>query len=107
MAVSEEDQIFNESIRDTVNHNSGESNSGEFNAKTIFIENGLNQAVTFQLQGARNSVWVNKGSTFTVAANKNAHQSVDQFFPKYRLQAICDTSPTTGVLDVWMIKARG
>jgi len=106
MPSSEEDQVFtDEEIGDTTNHNSVESISGVFKAKTIFIINGLNQSVTFQLQGARDSVWIDKGGTFDVPANTNTHQTVDTYFPKYRLQAACGTSPTTGVLDVWIIKA--
>jgi len=108
MAVSDEDKIFDAlAIRDTVNHDSGEAVSGEFQAKTIWIENGLNQNVTFQLQGARNSVWINIGSTFVQNANINGYKTVTDYFPKYRLQAICGTTPTTGVLDTWILKALG
>jgi hypothetical protein len=107
MAYTDEDQVFSsEAIRDTSNHNSDESVSGEFLAKTIFIENGLNQTVTFQLQGARNSTWLNVGSSFDVSSTTNDFQTVDTYFPKYRLQASCGTAPTTGTLDVWIIKAR-
>jgi hypothetical protein len=103
----DEDQIFTaEAIRDTSNHDSTESNSGEFLAKTIFICNGLDQTVTLQLQGARNSVWVDIGSSFDVANAVDSYQTVDAYFPKYRLQASCSVAPTTGNLDVWIIKAR-
>ncbi len=103
----DEDQVFAAlAIRDTSNHDSSESMSGEFLAKTIFVENGLNQTVTLQLQGARNSVWINIGSSFDATSTTNVYQTVDTYFPKYRLRAICGTAPTTGDLDVWIIKAR-
>ncbi len=104
-AAPEEDQLFTTlAIRDTANNNSAESMSGIFQAKTIFIENGLNQAVTFQLQGSRNSVWVDVGATFNINATTNGFQTVDTYFPKFRVQASCSTAPTTGTLDVWLIK---
>ena len=104
----DEDQIFTAlAIRDTVNHDSTEAFTGDFTAETIFIENGLNQQVTFQLQGARNSVWVDIDVPFNVVATNNDYQTVTDYFPKYRLQAICSTAPTTGVLDVWIIKSKG
>ena len=104
----DEDQIFEAlAIRDTVNHDSVESFTGEFTAETIFIENGLNQEVTFQLQGARNSIWVDIDSSFNLAATTNDYQTVTDYFPKYRLKVICSTAPTTGVLDVWVIKSKG
>ena len=107
MAFNDEDQVFvAEAIRDTINHDSQESNTGEFTAETIFIENGLNQTVTFQLQGGRNSTWLNIGASFNVGQSSNKYETVTDYFPKYRLQAICGTSPTSGVLDVWIIKSQ-
>lgn len=107
MSYYDEDKVFkSEAIRDTSSHNSDESHSGEFSAKTIIIENGLDQTVTFQLQGARNSTWQNIGSTWNVSASSNNYQTVSDYFPKYRIQASCGTSPTTGALDVWIVKAN-
>ena len=104
----DEDQVFIAlAIRDTVNHDSNESFTGEFTAETIFIENGLDQQVTLQLQGARNSVWVDIGESFNITASSNDYETVSDYFPKYRLQAICSTAPTTGNLDVWVIKSKG
>ena len=104
----DEDKIFDAlAIRDIVNHNSTESITAEFTAETIFVENNLDKDVTFQLQGARNSVWLDIGSTFIITTTTNGYKTVSDYFPKYRLQAICGVSPTTGVLDLWMIKSRG
>jgi len=104
----DEDKIFDAlAIRDTSNHDSEKSNSGEFTAKVIIIENGLNQTVTFQLQGSRDgTVWLDIGATFDVAASTNQYETVGTYFPGYRLQAICVTAPTTGTLDTYIIKTR-
>lgn len=109
MANQDIDKVFDAlAIRDTSNHNSVESKSGEFMAKTIVVENGLNQQVTFQLQGSCfGSTWVNIGSPWNVATSTNTFQTVDTFFPFYRLQAVCGTSPSSGSLTVCIIKARG
>jgi len=104
----DEDHIFEaEAIRDQASHTSTESKTGEFTAETIFIENGLDQLVTFQLQGARNSTWLNIGPTFAVAATTNSYKTVTDYFPKYQMTAVCGANPTSGVLDVWMIKSKG
>lgn len=107
MSVMDEDKVFNEAIRDTNLKTSTESKSGEFVAKTIIILNGLNQQATLQLQGARDGVWLNIGSSFDVAASTNTYVTVSDYFPKYRLTAQCTLSPGSGTLEVWIIKARG
>lgn len=104
----DEDQIFEAlEIRDTVNHDSGTSVTAEFTAETIFIMNGLDQQVVLQLQGARNSVWLDIGPTINISATTNIYKTVTDYFPFYRLNAICSTAPTSGNLDVWMIKSKG
>lgn len=105
----DEDQIFTaEAIRDTVNHNSTVSITGEFIAKNILVYNGLNQLITVQLQGSRDkTIWLNMGATWDVAISTNKFKTVSDYFPFYRLQAICGTSPTTGVLDAWILKTKG
>lgn len=106
----DEDQIFVATeIRNTSNHNSLESPTGEFTAQTIFIENSLNQAVTFQLQGCRKtgSTWLNIGTAFNIAASTNDYETVSDYFPCYRLVASCLVAPTTGNLNVWLIKSKG
>lgn len=109
MSVKDEDQVFTtEAIRDTNDHNSVVSVTGEFRAETIAVINGLNQTVTFQLQGSRDKTnWFDIGGTFNVAASGKDYQTVTDYFPFYRLVVFCDTSPTTGVLDVWILKAMG
>lgn len=108
MAIKDDDQIFtDEAIRDTTSVNSGEADIEVYIAETIFIKNGLNQAVNFQLQGGRNSDWVNIGSSFSISASTNGYRTVSDYFFKYRLQASCAIAPTTGNLNVWFIKRSG
>ena len=109
MSVKDEDQLFTAlAIRDTANHNSAVVDTAEFRAETILLGNGLDQAVTFQLQGSRDeTTWVGIGDTFNIAATTNDYQTVTDYFPFYRLVASCGISPTSGVLDVWILKARG
>jgi hypothetical protein len=109
MANFGEDKVFDAlEIRDTSDHNSVISYIGEFTAETIFVCNGLDQEVTLQLQGSRDkSVWVDVGVPVAVTANTDDYDTVTDFFPYYRIQATCSTSPTSGQLDVWVIQARG
>ena len=107
MAYHDEDQVFIAlAIRDTTNHDSTVATTGEFTAETIIVENGLNQQVTIQLQGSRDeTTWFDIGNSFNVAATTDDYATVTDFFPCYRVQAICSVSPTTGTLDVWILKA--
>jgi hypothetical protein len=105
----DQDQIFTEeAIRDTADHNSAVSNTGEFTAETILIENGLNQQVTLQLQGCREggSTWFDVGDPFNVPASTNDYETVSDYFPCYRVVASCSVSPTTGDLEIWVIKSK-
>lgn len=104
MATYDEEKVFNAAIRNTSLTTSGESFSGEFQAKTIFIINGLNQLAVLQLQGARDGVWLNIGASFDVAASTNTYQTVADYFPKYRITAQCSVAPASGTLEVWIIK---
>lgn len=106
MAYYDEDRVFNAlAIRSTAVQDSAVSLSGEFNAKTLFIESTLNQPVSLQLQGSRgSSVWLNIGAPLSVAAGINTYATVSDYFPKYRVQATCTIAPTSGTLDAWLIK---
>jgi len=109
MAYHDKDQLFTaEAIRDTNVKTSVVADTGEFTAETITIENGMDQTITFQLQGSHDgTVWFNIGSTFTVAATTDDYETVTDFFPCYRVTAqSVTTAPTTGDLDVWILKAR-
>jgi hypothetical protein len=108
MPAMDEDKVFDAlAIRDTASKDSSVSVSGEFMAKTIFIENSLNQEVTLQLQGKRNGTKVNIGAPFVVAASTNSYQTVSAYFPKYCMTAQCSVAPASGSLSVYIIKAAG
>ena len=107
MSVQDKDSVFTAlQIRNTSVQTSVVSVSGEFLAKTIIVDNGLNQTVTLQLQGSDDqTLWLNIGATFDVTATSSDYQTVSDFFPYYRITAVCSTAPTTGDLDVRVIKA--
>ena len=108
MATTDQSHVFTAlAIRDTSNHNGDEAVTGEFMAQTIVVYNGLDQTVTLQLQGSRDegTTWIDMGNTFNVSATTNSYETVTDYFPSYRLTAICSGgSPTTGVLDAWILK---
>jgi type 1 fimbria pilin len=108
MANQDIDSVFTAlQIRNTSVQTSSVSASGEFMAKTLVIDNGLNQTVTLQLQGSDdNTLWLNVGATFDVTATTADYQTVADFFPYYRLTAVCSVAPTTGDLDVRVLKAQ-
>jgi hypothetical protein len=92
-----------EEIRDTSSHNSGIADNIGYSMKTIIVENGLNQTVTFQCQASRDGVnhWFNVGSSFDVSASTDTYQTCDAYFPFMRVQAQCGTAPTSGSLGVF------
>lgn len=107
--TAREDKIFDAlAIRDTSNHDSSVSDNQHNTAKSILVDNGLNQTVTFQLEGDRTSAFstpVDIGSTFDIVASTRGYQTVDDYFPFLRLAAICTSAPTTGSLIVYIEKA--
>lgn len=108
MAVMDIDRVFvAEEIRDTSNHTSTRACSGEFSAKTIFVKNGLNQAVDLQLEGSDEdaSVWIPIGSSFQIAASSNDYRTVTDYFPNYHIVASCEIAPSSSDLDIQIIKA--
>ena len=107
MAVADKDQVFTAlAIRDTTIKTSGEAVTGEFTAETIVVINGLDQDVTIQLQGSHDkTTWFNLGDSFVVLKTDKDFETVTNYFPFYRLTGICGVSPTTGVLDAWILKS--
>jgi hypothetical protein len=90
-------------IRDTVAHNSSVVFNGDFIIKTLVVENGLNQTVTFQCQGSANSDFSNPfniGSTFDVAATTNTYMTCETYIPYWRITATCSVAPASGTLNV-------
>ena len=107
MATTDKDQVFiAEAIRVDTVINSGVAKTGEFNAETIVIYNGLDETVNIQLQGSWDeSVWIDRGDSFNVGNGINDYATVTDYFPFYRITAKCSIAPTTGDLDAWILKA--
>ena len=102
----DKDQIYEDlAIRDQADHTSAESNTGEFNAETVAVINTLDQQVDFLLQGCISGVWFDM-KTWTAAANANTYQTVTDYFECYRLIGSCPADPTTGTLNVWIVKSK-
>jgi hypothetical protein len=108
MAVYDEDKVFDEeAIRDTSVLNSNIAKTGEFQAQTIIIENSLDQQVTLQLQGSRdNTKWLDINNAFNVAASTDDYETVTDYFPCYRMTAVCSVAPTSGLLTCWILKSN-
>jgi len=110
MATTDKDKVFTAlEIRDTANHDSVGSMTGEFTAETIVVHNSLNQDCELQLQGSADdgANWIDIGDSFTIPANTNDYQTVTDYFCCYRLQAQCSVAPTTGSLTSWILKTHG
>ena len=103
MSVNSQNTFTDEAIRDTSSHTGSTVFNGDFQIKTLIIENGLNQQVTLQCQGSAHSDFSNNfniGSSFNVSASTNTYQTCESYFPYWRITATCGTSPTTGDLTV-------
>jgi hypothetical protein len=102
----DKDLVFeDEAIRDQADHTSEISYTGEFNAETIGVINTLDQQVDFTLQGCIDTTWFDI-ATFSQAATSNGYQTVSDYFECYRLIASCPADPTTGNLNVWVVKSK-
>lgn len=104
----ESDVIFNAlALRSTAEQISTVSNCTGYIPKTILIENGLNQVVTFQAEGSREESFakpITIGAPFDVAAATNTYQTLSDYFPFLRVKAICAVAPASGVLTVSLEK---
>jgi len=110
MSVNQQLAFNNEAIRDTNAHNSDVVFNGDFTIKTLIIENGLNQTVTFQCQGSAHSDfsnYFNIGSTWDTSASTNIYQSCSTYIPYWRVVAQCSTAPTSGGLTVVILGVKG
>jgi hypothetical protein len=78
---------------------------------TVFISNSLDQAVNIQVVGCRDlscSDRVDIGSAITVpAGSKDARTltpDTSGWLPFITVRAWCTSAPTSGVLDVWLVR---
>jgi len=67
----------------------------------------LNQAVTIKIQGSDNeaSTWFDIGAPQVITASTNTYLTVSDFFANYRVVATCTIAPSSGNLNVCIIKA--
>ena len=107
MAVADIDQVFTDNaIRVNTTVNSSSAMTGEFNAETIVVYNDLDENVDIQLQGSIDgTTWIDIGNAFNVNTLAKDYDTVTDYFPHYRVTAKCATAPTTGDLNVWILKA--
>ena len=102
----DKDRIYEDlEIRDQADHESAQSDMGEFTAETVAVINTLDQQVDFQLIGGVEGIWFDM-KTFSVAANTNGYQTVSDYFPTYKMTVSCPANPTTGNLNVYMVKSK-
>ncbi len=108
MSAFDKDQVFvAKAITDTATHNSTVSDTGEFSAENTVVYNGLDQSVSVQLQGSIDSTnWLDIGIPFVVASGVKDYDAVTDYFPCYRTTAKCTIAPSSGTLDVWVVKAK-
>ena len=78
---------------------------------TVFIANGLNQAVNVQIVGCRDSACsdsVDIGSTVTVSASSKDARTLSPdtcgWMPYLTARVWCTTAPSSGALDIWLVR---
>ena len=81
---------------------------------TVFVDNGLDQPVTVQLRANRVRDYaksVSIGSAFTVGAGSSDARTLDPntsgWLPYIMAEVWCSTAPTTGAVDVYLVRAPG
>jgi hypothetical protein len=81
-------------------------------AVTVFISNGLNQAVNVQIVGCRDrscSDSVEVGSVIVVpAGSKDARTLTPEtsgWLPFITVRVWCTTAPTSGAVTVWLVRS--
>ena len=107
MANFDQEELFcEEEIRDTSLHESAHSYIGEYSAETIVWHSTLDQNATLQYQGSVDDInWINIGSPIVANSGENSYETVTDFFPEYRMTAVCSTAPTIGNICVFLLKA--
>jgi hypothetical protein len=105
MSQIREDKAFDaEAIRNTSLYTSPIIDNVGFAIKTLIIENGLNQDVTFTCEGSARSDF---SQYFTIAsfphtATTVGYQTCDSYIPYWRLKAQCASAPSSGTLTVFI-----
>jgi len=80
---------------------------------SIFVDNGLDQAVTVQVKANRENAYaksVNIGSAFSVGAGSQDARTLtpetSSWLPYVTVEVSCSTAPTSGVLDIYLVRSR-
>lgn len=98
-------------IRDTVAAESGAERFGcEGYSQAVFtFENGLDQTVTFQVQGRAwdGTTWQDVGSGVAVTAGSAGTASVTAPWGMLQVTMTAGGVPTTGTVSAWMNRAKG
>ena len=107
MATTDSDQVFiDEEIRVSTAVASTVAFTGEFQAETIVAYNSLDLSVDIQLQGSIDETnWIDVGNAFSIASGGKDYDTVTDYFPFYQVTAKCASNPSTGDLNVWILKA--
>ena len=102
------------SIMDIVAHTSNIVDIRGYSRKALYVNNGLNQSVSIQIQGCytnspTDTDWVNIGTAQAVSASTksvigvNEVPALNNYFPYLRVTATCSIAPTTQALDVYLM----
>jgi hypothetical protein len=80
---------------------------------SVFVDNGLNQAVRVQLKANRGGAYaksVNVGSAFTVNAGGQDSRTLTPdscgWLPYITVEVSCTTAPTSGALDIYLVRSK-
>ena len=80
---------------------------------SIFVDNGLDQAVTIQVKANRENAYaksVNVGSSFSVPANSQDARSLSVetsgWLPYVTVSVQCEVAPTSGSLTIYRILSK-
>lgn len=80
---------------------------------SIFVDNGLDQAVTVQVKANRESSYtkaIDTGSSFTVSANSQDARSLSVetsgWLPYIMVEVSCSVAPTSGSLTIYRLRSK-
>ena len=108
MSIHKQDKVFDdEQIRDTASKTSSVADLKGFDPKTIMFCNGLDQSVDIDIEGSNDSSFTHVwpiDETIAVGASVCSYATLNDYFPYIRMKAQCATAPSSGGLDVWVMK---
>lgn len=96
-------------IRNTSETNSDISDSRGFIPKTVVVENNLNEDVSIQVCGSREVTMTKHehlGDAFIIAAGETGYATLSDYFPFLRAHMTCSTAPTTGEINIYLLRVK-